>query len=54
MAVPGLDGKGQSQPGSKTPNESVNVSARTDTPGGESKKGSHIKIEGPNSARKGK
>ena len=45
------DGKGQESMTSKTPMDSVDVKVRTDTPGGESKSGSQIKMEGPNSAK---
>ena len=52
--MPTADGKGTAGTGNKTPVESVDVKVRTDTPGGESASGSQIKMEGPNSAKKGK
>lgn len=46
--MPGVDGKGQNMPKSKTPGESVDVNVRTDVP-----KGGTIKMEGPNAKNKG-
>jgi hypothetical protein len=46
------DGLGQTNIKSTTPAGSVDKGVRGDVPGGESKKGSHIKIEGPNSKKK--
>ena len=46
------DGKGQNKVPEKTPLESVDVQARTDTPGGESKSGSGITTQGPNAYKK--
>ena len=42
------DGRGMNSTPEKTPLESVDVQARTDTPGGESSKGSGIHPQGPN------
>ena len=50
--MPKVDGKGQMSIKETTPGASVDKSPHGDTPGGESKKGSHIKMEGPNSAKK--
>ena len=46
------DGKGTHKVPEKTPLESVDVQARTDTPGGESSKGSGIEMQGPNAYKK--
>lgn len=43
------DGTGQAKIREKTPQESVSGETATNVPGGESKSGSHIKIQGPNS-----
>lgn len=52
MGGPNVDGKGMDQPKEKTAEASVNVQVKTDVPGGESKSGKHIEINGPN-ARSG-
>ena len=44
------DGRGTNHPPEKTPLASVDVQARTDVPGGESKSGAGIEIQGPNKA----
>jgi hypothetical protein len=48
--MPNLDGKGMDMPKSKTWEESVQGNPHTNVPGGESKGGKQIKMEGPNSA----
>jgi len=49
---PKADGKGMEKISETTPGESVQGEAKASVPGGESKKGSWIDIEGPNSAKK--
>lgn len=44
---PNVDGKGMKGPKATTPGESVQGSAATNVPGGESKKGTWIEMEGP-------
>jgi hypothetical protein len=53
MGGPNVDGKGLDIPTEKTPQSSVNVGVKTDVPGGESKSGKHIEINGPNAGRTG-
>jgi len=52
--VPTADGKGLSIPKEKSQNASVDVQAHTGGPGGESSRGSQVRITGPNSAKGGK
>lgn len=48
------DGKGMDSPSATTPEASVEGTAAKNVPGGESKGGTWIKTEGPNSAKSGK
>ena len=50
----GVDGKGEAKVPVKTPGDAVDVNVRSDVPGGESKKGAGIKMEGPNKMKGGK
>lgn len=52
MAGKYTDGTGQANMKESTPQSSVANDVRTDVPGGESKKGSQVKIDGPNNPRK--
>ena len=45
------DGHGMDGPKGRTPAESVDGFAHSDVPGGESKKGTWIDMEGPNNAK---
>ena len=47
---PKVDGKGMKSIKEVTPQASVEGEAASNVPGGESKKGSWIKLEGPNSS----
>jgi hypothetical protein len=50
MAGKGVDGTGKNSPKGTTPQDSVDVTVRSDAPGGEN---SGAKIEGPNPGGKG-
>lgn len=49
---PSIDGKGVKTPKESTPQDSVSGEVNFSGPGGESKKGSHIDIKGPNAYKK--
>ena len=49
---PSIDGKGMKIPKEKSPQESVQGDVASSAPGGESNKGSHIEMIGPNGAKK--
>lgn len=51
MGGPTVDGKGTGNVRTTNPVDAVDVSVRSDVPGGESKKGSQWRPEGPNSAK---
>jgi len=52
MSGPKVDGTGQEKMKESMPKDTVDSDARTDVPGGESKKGSQVQVTGPNSYKK--